>query len=425
MSRSKHTQRAVSKPSWFARWFGWLFWWLRDDRRARGAMHRGPGPSLSDEFEDEQTEMLSVEEDDRPTDPGAGGAGAQTAESVPTEQVPMSEFPGAYEPLTTGVEPREAWEADAPWEGSHVALSIDADFVRQALKDEFESELKRAKGGDRKFLLRMIRLFDSRSLDLPPFPDIAQELDAILKKKNTTVMQIASVVERDPGLLRRVWTQGSSAMYATSPRSLHHAVARIGLDALWRIGMAVCLNDAVFQIKGFQEEADQARTHGIVAAEVSAWLSGERRGHIYMAGLLHAVGKLILYRTASEGGKLTTPPSKDLVNRLAKRYYPSLGVLVARTWKLHDTVAAGIGYHTRPQSAEEGYERAARIVQAASIATHTADLARQGYDCGGIATLERIDGLIFDPEKAVAKAHGVFEMLSAKVEAMPSAEDGA
>jgi len=33
--------------------------------------------------------------------------------------------------------------------------------------------------------------------------------------------------------------------------------------------------------------------------------------------------------------------------------------------------------------------------------------------------------LIFDPEKAVAKAHGVFEMLAAKVEAMPSAEDGA
>ena len=391
-------------------------------RPARREISYGAGPEVSIEWENEPTVRMYDDEDDedeRPTDPNASTPVLVTMEVAATEEAPQTEFPGAYEPLTTGVEALDAWADDAPWEGGRVAPSIDLDEVRALLKEELERELKRARGADRKFLTRLIRLVDSRNLDLPPFPDVAQELDEILKKKSTSVMQIATVVERDPGLLRRVWTQGSSALFAMPPRSLHHAVSRIGLDALWRIGMSVCLNDDVFKIRGFQEEADMARTHGIVVAEVSAWLAGERRGHIYMSGLLHGVGKLILYRTASEGGKLSSPPSHELVERLAQRHYPSLGVLVARSWRMHDTVAAGIGFHPRPAVAGAEHERSARVVQTALIATHTDDLARKGFACGGLATLERVDGLIFNPEKAVAKAHGVFESLGLGTEESP------
>ena len=42
-----------------------------------------------------------------------------------------------------------------------------------------------------------------------------------------------------------------SALYATRPRSLHHAVARVGLDALWRIGMSVCLTTPCFGSRVF------------------------------------------------------------------------------------------------------------------------------------------------------------------------------
>ena len=108
------------------------------------------------------------------------------------------------------------------------------------------------------------------------------------------------MVERDPGLVRRVWRQARSALYASPRGSLHHAVARVGLDALWRIGMSVCLNDTVLRVDGFQDEAGELRSLGIATAEVAAQLGGEKRGNLYMSGLLHDVGRLLVLRAAGE-----------------------------------------------------------------------------------------------------------------------------
>jgi len=199
---------------------------------------------------------------------------------------------------------------EPPWDCGDTAVSMELKEVRTDLREQLSAMLERVDTkGDRKFLLRMARLVDSEQLELPPFPDVAQELDDLLKDKNTSLVQIAKIVEKDAGLVKRVWTTASSAAFASPPRSLHHAVSRIGLDALWRIGMSVCVNDNVFRVTGFQEVADQVRTHGVVTAEVAAYISRERRGSVYMAGLLHDVGKLIAYRTAV-ARRGAVPPSE-------------------------------------------------------------------------------------------------------------------
>ena len=331
-------------------------------------------------------------------------------ESPPQIAIPMGYLP-PLDGQTTSTSPKSgaSIRSAVPWEGAQVVTSIRVDVVREGLREKLNLELQHATGGDRTFLLRLMHVLDSPNLDLPPFPDVAQELDEMLKDENTSVVQLASVIERDPGLVRRVWAQGSSARYMNPPRSLHHAVSRIGLDALWRIGMAVCMDDNVFRLDGFQDEADAARTQGVVAAEVAAWISKEPRGPMYMAGLLHAVGKLILCRTASEGTGEKDPPSVELVERLAKKYYPSFGVLVARSWKLDNLVVGGVGFHSAPDAADPEVAHCARVLHAAVLATHTASQERAGIDGDGLASLQKIEGLKFDVEGAVAKAYEVFE----------------
>lgn len=322
--------------------------------------------------------------------------------------VPMGYLPPPDGMPSDAPAEEEESRAPAPWEGAQVVTSLETETVRERLREELNLELKDAEGEDHELLMRLMTLLESPNLDLPPFPDVAQELDEMLKDKSTSLVQIAGVVERDPGLVRRVWAQGSSALYARPPRSLHHAVSRIGLDALWRIGMSVCMDDNVFRLDGFQKEADAARKHGVVAAGVAAWISNEPRGPMYMAGLLHSVGKLILYRTASDSGTSETP-SAELVERLAERYYPAFGVLVARSWKLDQLVVGGLGFHPEPDSADPEVARCAKVLHASVVATHTAHQTIKGEDTDGLAVLQGIDGLELDAEAAVAKARELFE----------------
>jgi HD-like signal output (HDOD) protein len=300
-----------------------------------------------------------------------------------------------------------------PWELGGVTPDMDPDVVRPALMgslfdalDECDSEAGEA------FISRLIRNLGTDQLDLPPFPDVAWRLDTLLRLGDPPLLRVVKIVRREPALVRRVWTQACSAFYARPPNSLDHAVARIGFDALWRIGMSACLYSEVFRVRGFQEDADAVRQHGIITADVAAWLSGKKLGGVYLAGLLHSVGKLLVYKAASppRAGEL---PERELVERIAAEHHASIGVLVAHDWKLGPEVAAGIGYYHDPFQAPIQYQETAMQVQVANIATHTAQLSRLGQDCGGLLALLDLPGLNIDVARTIGKAHEVMDGLEA------------
>ena len=100
--------------------------------------------------------------------------------------------------------------------------------------------------------------------------------------------------------------------------------------------------------------------------DVAAWLSGKKLGAAYLAGLLHNVGKLMVYRAASTTHPVGLPDA-DFVEEVATKLYPSIGVMVAHAWKLGPEVAAGIGFHHDPFRAPPEYQEVAM----ANIATFT------------------------------------------------------
>jgi HD-like signal output (HDOD) protein len=141
---------------------------------------------------------------------------------------------------------------------------------------------------------------------------------------------------------------------------------------------------------------------------VAAWLSGKKLGSVYLAGLLHEVGKLVVYRAASTTTAVGLP-SLDLVDEVAASVHSSIGVMVAHAWKLGEETAAGVGFYHRPESAPEAHVEIARQVQIANIATHTAKLSRQGQDCGGLLTLLEMQGVDFDVARTIGKAHEILD----------------
>ncbi len=348
----------------------------------------------------------------RPAAPAAAETTEDETAAVGRPGQPLAVVPTEEGTAATQVVVAGSTSGTPPWDRTHCAPAMEPTIVRRRLRAALdELAASTTSEGDRAFVQRIEKLVESDQLDLPPFPDVARELDELLQQTTTDILQIARVVERDPGLVRRVWTHARSAMYASAPRSLHHAVARVGLDALWRIGMSVCLNDTVFRVEGHQAEAAQVREHGIVTAEVAAMLAGERRGSLYLAGLLHGVGDLILLRCASE--PQTRRPSLDILERVGNIARSPLGVLVAHSWKLDDVAVAGIGFQADPEAAPRSQQRGARIVRAAVIAAHGARLELEDMAYENADPTALIQGLGLDGTKALERAREVYAELRA------------
>lgn len=342
--------------------------------------------------------------------------GTRTVEVEVEPPEPSSATPTRAEPTAGPGVPRIDLPAGAsvppPWARGHVVPDIDSDLLRRSLLKHLRDLKEEAEEpGDTALVERLETMVSADQLDLPPFPAVARELDELLKQTTTDILQIARVVERDPGMVKRVWTHARSAMYSSPPRSLHHAVARVGLDALWRIGMSVCLNDTVFRVEGYQHEADRVRGHGIISAEVAAALGGVSRGSLYMAGLLHDVGRLIVLQAASEGHRRGTA-RPDFLEVVVSRTRTWLSVLVAVSWGLHDEVARAIAFHFDPEAAPPDEVRPSGIVRAASIAAYATGLSRAGVSAEGSDPAEEIKGLGHDAVLALELASQIMDQLA-------------
>jgi len=359
--------------------------------------------------------LLGFSREEAPeTSPSASEEAEPTPSAPPTRRtgaaLPVEPTPASAPATAPRIVLASSGPNLAPWKTIQPAPALEPVVVQRHLREHLRKLAEDARHrADKRFVERLLQQVDTDQLDLPPFPDVAAELDDLLKQTTTDILQIARVVERDPGMVRRVWTHARSAMYASAPRSLHHAVARVGLDALWRIGMSVCLNDTVFRVEGMQTAAESVRHHGIATAEVAAMLGGERRGSLYLAGLLHGIGELIVLQVAAN--KRERPPSHDILRKVSDEIGVALGVLMVHSWKLDETVVVGVGHSAAPDKAPESMRRVARIVRAASIAAHASRLAREGITLESVDPVSEIQELGFDPMQALSRADAVYNEL--------------
>ncbi len=277
--------------------------------------------------------------------------------------------------------------------------------------------------GNRAFLQRLTRECGSRKLDFPLFPDAALQIDAVLRGRDPSVADVARIVRREPDLVRRVWQDANGVNFARKAGTLDEAIVRIGFDSLWRIGMRACMNAPVFRVRGFQDEVNQVRAVSIVTADVASTLVPG--GDVYLAGLLHAIGKLVVYRAAM--ARPPAPePDPELVRRLARSLHAQIGVLVADAWKLSPEVVAAIAFAPDPGLATATgasgltFEQA-RAVRAGCIAAHTAAEARVGREVGGLMALVGLPGTPIDAARLVARAHDAWNGLAQNGDAETSA----
>lgn len=308
-------------------------------------------------------------------------------------------------------------ESDHPWVGFLRAKgasppSTVLEEVRSHLLAEVLHETQHVNTpGDAAFLQRLAKVLVNADLHLPPFPAIARELDALLFRGDPSVVEVTAVVEKDPGLVREVWGRASGANYRRPPSRLDEAIARIGFSELWRVAMAMSMQSPVFRAGNFQKEAENVHSHGMLCAEIAAQVAREPRGTAYLSGLLHDVGKLVIFRAAGGGRER---PTHTLVERMVQNHHCSIGMLAARSWNLGAEVEFAIGFHHHPPLQMLGRPGPLGPTVIAEAASHIAEAERGHIQAEGLHPVPVFSDLPEELREAVLAAHRLLDLSDGK-----------
>jgi len=210
---------------------------------------------------------------------------------------------------------------------------------------------------------------------LPTIPVIAQEILKLVHDEFTSVDKLDNIIENDPPITAKILSVANSAFfgYKTTTRTIHDAILRIGFNNVKDVALGVSLMTVFEEDEGRGKAFDYQRifnhsvTVGAVAQLISKDLKMKFTEDIFMNGILHDLGYLVLNKYFPdtymqvlglfEKGKNLLEAEKDVFDFT----HAEIGAWLAEKWNLPEGVLETILYHHNPSLAKKNLEHAAVI----------------------------------------------------------------
>lgn len=234
------------------------------------------------------------------------------------------------------------------------------------------------------------------SVNIPTIPANTKKILAIVRQPNDQIdiPLLVKLVESDPGLFTRILQLANSPFYTEVEKivSLRSAITRIGLI---EIVSSVCLH--FFQkmlprfpdIKGFSY--DDFWSYSFACAVANRRLGhpnlemGVLPGELYMTGMLHGMGKLLLAIHFPNEFSKCLQKAQDFkcpLYQVEKDLFGTTDALVAsnvlKTWHLPPSICEGVAFHQMPQMAPPEHLIVAGLTQFAYTIAGLSGLGRNG-----------------------------------------------
>jgi len=221
------------------------------------------------------------------------------------------------------------------------------------------------------------------SIKLPPLPTNGAKLLEMAQKPldKIDVASFAKLVENDPGLFASVLQLANSPYYSGVDKiiSLRSAITRIGLQEAIN---SICLY--FFQktlpqfpaIEGFSSKEYWAYSWACATANRRLGHPnlemGVLPGELYIAGLLHGMGKLLIAIHHPSKFSECIKKARDLKQPLYKIEQDVFGTTnafvaskIMETWHLPANICAAVAFYQMPESAPDQYTEIAGLTQLA------------------------------------------------------------
>ena len=238
---------------------------------------------------------------------------------------------------------------------------------------------------------------------LKTFPKVAQVTLSLLSDPEFTVDAVTAAIREDPSLSAGVLRLANSAFFAPATRimSIDQAFVRLGRSSVEEVLYAVVTMQMFPDVRG---HGAQVRDHCAATAAAAHCLAAEvaprLREEMFLAGLMHDVGKMLLI----ESGELVYP--HDAAAALARQDgthalellelcfdHAHLAGEVLRRWRIPDPVPDIVALHHAPKIALDFPDVRERV-----SLLRAADAVEHHLAAGGEASGEAFGALAALPE---------------------------
>ncbi|WP_153161230.1 HDOD domain-containing protein [Zoogloea sp. 1C4] len=257
---------------------------------------------------------------------------------------------------------------------------------------------------------------------LPAMPAVALELLQTLSGGDPDVDALASRIARDQAITARVLRVANSPFYGLQMRvgSIHDAIVVLGFSAVRSLVLtsAVVTTLPAGKCAGFS--ADRFWRHVLgtaVAAQALARPLRRKPESLFIAGLLHDIGRLVMLSANPEGFarviQIATERDCHLVDVEAEIFgcdHTAVGAAIAQHWNFPAEIVEALAFHHNPAQTAPG--SLAAIIHYADGIAKALDL--EGAENTQMARLQlaAIDALGLDWQTltaVLAETHGRFE----------------
>ncbi len=232
---------------------------------------------------------------------------------------------------------------------------------------------------------------------LPPVPVVMTELLGALDDENADMNSLARIISKDPAMAMNVLKVANSAFYRLPYKVLavDQAVRMLGIKEITMICIACGAYSALKPPRGVKTfDTDEFWRHsvatGVIAKRLCERANIRGNGTVYLSGLLHDVGKVILdrfvhdiYTIVIQATRDECIPMIDAEMRLLGESHAAVGGWIMERWKLPALFIDVAKYH---HSVTESPDKSRTIVAVSALADQLARIELHGFggDRGGV-----------------------------------------
>lgn len=193
---------------------------------------------------------------------------------------------------------------------------------------------------------------------IPTLPANVRELVVLATDPEVAGWRIAAVVGQDPVLAAQVMRMANTVGVTPgrAVATIEDAVRRLGTHSVRNLLLAGCLSKQMADPRIYGPRGRQIVEHSVGTAFLASKLS-ERRdisGEMFLAGLLHDIGKLLVLKLAFEYQQDTGERvAEDEVDEICRTRHAQMGGWLARHWSVPHEIADCIVWHHDPEWAPE------------------------------------------------------------------------
>lgn len=194
--------------------------------------------------------------------------------------------------------------------------------------------------------------------DLPAMPEVVAEAVDLMSRPDSDMAQIAEIIGRDPALTAKLLKVANSPYYGMRQvvGSLKLALVILGAREVRNILIGVSMMDAFDDARTAPITRGNFWDHsfrvGALCKRIAEQFKLRFQGEDFIAGLLHDIGKLVLYRQLPreyapvyQRATASHAEIEGLENETFGFDHSDAGGAMARAWNLPETLRDAVLYH--------------------------------------------------------------------------------